>query len=75
MSFDTRMSMSLLKRPCKNRYPGRSRTRFPSTAGPMPVLAEVTSAIFALCSISEGAVRRRDISLPATHHPHHPPSR
>ena len=70
MSPETRMSMSLRKRPWRNKYPGRSGTRFPSTAGPAPVLgdlAEVISPKFALCSVSEGAARRHDISLPEIH--------
>ena len=74
MSSDTRMSISLRKRPCWNRYPGGSGTRFPSTAVRAPALedlAAATSAAFALCSVSEDAARRHDISLPATDQPHH----
>ena len=78
MSSDTRMSMSLRKRPCWNRYPGGSGTRFPSTAGRAPALedlAAATSAAFALCRVSEDAARRHDISLPATDQPHNPSRR
>ena len=77
ISPETRMSMSLMKRPCWNRYPGRSGTRSPSTAGPAPglgALAEAISPAFALCSVSGDAARRHDISPPATHQPYHPPS-
>ena len=72
------MSISLRKRPWRNMYPGRSGMRFPSTAGTVPVLgdlAEVISPTFAFCSVSGDAERRHDISLPATHQLHHPPSR
>ena len=78
MSPETRMSISLRKRPRKNMYPGRSGMRFPSTAGMVPVLgdlAEVISPIFAFCSVPGDAERRHDISLPATHQLDHPPSR
>ena len=75
MSPETRMSMSLRKRPCWNRYPDRSGTRFPSTTGPAMKLVELISPIFAFRSVSEDAARRHDILLPGAHQPNHPPSR
>ena len=41
MPPETRMSMSLRKWPCRNRYPGKPGTRFLSTAGPAPVLGSL----------------------------------
>lgn len=76
MPNEARISMSLRKRPCSNRYPGRPGTRSPSATDPAPILGDLMEAIsltFAFCSVSEDAARRQDISLLETHQPITPP--
>ena len=76
MPNEARISMSLRKRPCRNRYPDRPGARSPSTTDPVPILGDLMEAIsltIAFCSVSEDAASRQDISLLETHQPHHPP--